>query len=259
MPETSPSPNSPPNPDTSVALWFASYRKPIFILAALAAIFWTLLYLQYTVDDAWISFRYGRTLVTSHVWNWNPSGPREEAYTSAIYTLLGIIPALLHLSPALFFKIFGLACIGAILYRLRTATSTPFAFLLGLLILALSPWTWIHAYSGLETPLYMLLILEIALCVHRAPTVSAPYVYALALALPLTRPEGIVFSVVGLILFWHARVAPPKHVAWLAATVTVGAPLLRCPLALLSPLPSQPLLLKSRGHLLGRRPRQPHL
>jgi arabinofuranosyltransferase len=222
MTETSPGPNSPLNPDASLALWLVAKRKPILVLAALAALFWTLLYLQYTVDDAWISFRYGRTLVTSHVWNWNPSGPREEAYTSAIYTALGIIPAVLHLSPALFFKIFGLACIGAILYRLRTAAATPFAFLLGLLLLALHPWVWIHAYSGLETPLYMLLILELAICVHRGPTVSAPYVYALALLLPLTRPEGIVFAFMGVLLFWRHRGDAPKQLPWLIAAVAAG-------------------------------------
>ena len=189
----------------------------------LAAIVWSLCYFQFTVDDAYISFRYVKTLVTAHTWNWNPSGPHEEAYTSAVYTALAIVPALLRLSPAIFFKLFGLACLAAMLYRLKTVAISPYAFLLGALVLALDPYLWLHVYSGLETPLYMLLIVEMAVCAIQAPTVSAPWVYTVCLLLPLTRPEGIFFAAIGLVLFWSRRGSAPRQLAWFAAAVLLGA------------------------------------
>jgi arabinofuranosyltransferase len=222
MPEANPSPDSLPYTDASFAHWFESKRTPILVIALLFGLFWTILYLQFTVDDAYISFRYGKTLVRQHLWNWNPSGTREEAYTSAIYTVLGILPAMLRISPALFFKFVGLACIAVMVYRLRTAAATPYAVLLGFLLIAIDPWVWLHAYSGLETPLYMLLILEMALAAHRASTTSPAWVYTLFLLLPLTRPEGIVFACTGVVLFWYLRGYAPKRLSWFAAALALG-------------------------------------
>jgi len=211
-----------PDHDAAFARWVESHRLAILILAAAASLLWIVLYLQFTVDDAYISFRYGLNLVAHHIWNWNPSGPHEEAYTSAIYAFLGVIPALLHLSAALFFKFVGAACLGIIFYRLHTLAATPFAALLGILLLALHPYLWMHAFSGLETPLYMLLILEMAIAAHRASTTSPAWVYTLFLLLPLTRPEGVVFACAGVLLYWRARGSAPKRLAWFALAVLLG-------------------------------------
>ena len=210
------------NPDARLAEWIESRHRIFFILAAMFAVLWTIFYLQFTVDDALIAFRYGWMLVTHHVWNWNPSGPRQEAYTSAIYAVLSIVPPLLHLPTGMFFKCVGLFCIGVMAYRLRTAGGTQVAVVLGILLIGLDPWVWVHAYSGLETPLYMLLILEMGLCVERAPAISPQYVYALFLLLPLTRPEGIVFAIAGVIVFWIRRGQEPKHLSYFAGAVFVG-------------------------------------
>ncbi len=149
-------------------------------------------------------------------------GTREEAYTSALYTALGTFPALLHFSAPVFFKFFGLACVGWMLYRLRTLAHTRFAFLLGLLLVALDPWVWIHAYAGLETPLYMLLLLEMAICVDRAQAASPVWVYTLFLLLPLTRPEGIIFACVGVVLFWIRAGEAPKRYGLFALAIFLG-------------------------------------
>jgi len=108
------------------------------------------------------------------------------------------------------------------LLRLRALAASQFAVLLGTLLIAVHPFVWIHAYASLETPLYMLLLLELAICVWRAPVVSPAWVYALCLLLPLTRPEGIVFSAVGVALFWRRRGRAPRHLAWLFASALAG-------------------------------------
>jgi hypothetical protein len=222
MPEPALTLSPPLLSDNAFTRFIEGHRTHVLVLCALAALFWTVFYLQYTVDDAFISFRYGKNLVAHHVWNWNPTGTREEAYTSAIYAALGIVPALIHLSPALFFKLFGLACIAAMAYRARTVSATPFAYLQGLLLIALHPWVWVHAFAGLETPLYMLLLLEMALCVHRAATGSPAWVYAVFLLLPLTRPEGVAFACLGVLLFWVRRGTAPKQLTLFALTLALG-------------------------------------
>ncbi|HTV08138.1 MAG TPA: hypothetical protein VMD97_03735 [Candidatus Aquilonibacter sp.] len=199
-----------------------SSQRVLLVVAALAVLFWTAIYFQFSIDDAYISYRYGKTLIAHHIWNWNPSGIHEEAYTSAVYTALSVIPAALRVSPALFFKCVGLLCVFGMGYRLYTQPRSRFACLVGFLLLACDPWVWLHCYSGLETPLYMLLILEMALSVERAATVAPEWVYLLALVLPLTRPEGILFSVVGVWLYWRRRGTLPKHWRSLAATILLG-------------------------------------
>jgi hypothetical protein len=213
--------------DEAFAAWFEARRGAVVAVAILFALAWTVLYLQFTADDAFISFRYGKTLLAAHAWNWNPAVaamvPREEAYSSLIYTLLGIIPALLHVSPALFFKFFGVGCIAVIAYRLLTQARSHFAALLGVLLLGLHPFVAIHAFSGLETPLYILLLVEMALAVRDAAIARPGWVYALGLLLPLTRPEGLVFACVGVVLFWRARGDAPKQLGTFAAAAVAGA------------------------------------
>jgi arabinofuranosyltransferase len=229
-------PSFPGDADSSFSHWFESHRNLLLSIALLAAVFWTLVFFSFTADDAFISFRYSKNLVLHHVWNWNASGPREEADTSAIYAALAIIPTFLHLPTVIFMKLIGLACLGILVYRLRTLASSRFAFLLGLIVIAVSPVVWVHTYSDLETPLYMLLIVEMAIAVKRAPDTSPAWVYALFLLLPLTRPEGFVFACAGVILFWNApNLASnargpasnvpnhsPKHLAWFALTLLLG-------------------------------------
>ena len=183
---------------------------------------WTLILLQFTVDDAFISFRYAKILFTHGIWNWNPSGPRVESYTSALYTVLAVIPMLLHIPPALFFKAFGTACIAAMVYRVVTEASSRFAMVIGVMVIGLFPTLWLHAFSGLETPLYILLILEMALCVEHAADAQYPYVCLLFLLLPLTRPEGVVFSILGAILFVRRRRDADTFPRWLVVAAFVG-------------------------------------
>lgn len=210
------------NADLSFALWLESRRTVIVTLVLLVAVFWTLLFFSFTADDAFISFRYGKNLVLHHVWNWNPDGTREEAYTSAIYTAIAIIPAFLHLPTVIFMKLVGLTCLAVMVYRLSTLSFSRLALLLGLLLLAVSPVVWMQVFADLETPLYMMLILEMAIAVVHAETTPPAWAYTLFLLLPLTRPEGIIFACVGVILFLRSRRKAPIQFAWLGLAILLG-------------------------------------
>ena len=222
LPEDLPVTGPTSDRDTRFAKLLESHSGLVLTVALLAMLFWTALYLQFTVDDAYISFRYAKVLVANHVWNWNPSGARVESYTSATYTALAILPEAMHLPVALFMKLVGLVCVGWMLYRLRTMALSRFAWVLGLLIACLNPWVWLHAYAGLETPLYMALILELAICVKDAETASPAYLSLILLLLPLTRPEGTVFALAGLVLFCKRKSDWSKVLPWVAGAVLLG-------------------------------------
>lgn len=216
--------NSSPSGDAdlSFAHWVESKRAVIVTLVLLAAVFWTLLFFSFTADDAFISFRYAKNLVLHHVWNWNPYGTREEAYTSALYTAIAIIPAFLHISTVIFMKLVGLTCLGVMVYRLVTLSSSRLALLLGLLLLAVGPVVWMQVFADLETPLYMMLILEMAIAVVHAETTPPAWVYALFLLLPLTRPEGFIFACVGVFFFWRGRRQASRQFAGFGLAILLG-------------------------------------
>ena len=207
--------------DVSFAQWFESRCALILSIAILAAIFWTLIFFSFTADDAFISFRYGKNLALHHVWNWNSYGKREEAYTSALYTFIAILPAFLHLPTVIFMKLVGMACVAVMLYRLITLSSSRIAVLLGVLLITLGPVLWMQVYADLETPLYMMLILEMAIAADRSETTPPAWVYTLFLLLPLTRPEGLIFSCAGVLLFWTTRQSS-KQLAWFGLTLALA-------------------------------------
>ena len=209
--------------DSSFALRLERLSGPLVVVAVLAGILWTLLAFSFTVDDAFISFRYGLNLVTHHVWNWNATGTREEAYTSASYTLLAVLPIALGIPVVGFMKLVGLACWAWLLYRVWTAAPSRFAALLAVLVLTMSPVIWIHVYSCLETPLYILLIVEMAIAVSSDAT-NPLRAYSIFLLLPLTRPEGIVFACAGVLLYLTSRREAPLHrkPEWFVAAAAIG-------------------------------------
>jgi arabinofuranosyltransferase len=208
--------------DATFAHLLESRRAILLTLALIAAVVWTLIFFSFTVDDAFISFRYGKNLALHHVWNWNPYGTPEEAYTSAVYTVIAILPAILHLPTVLFMKLVGLACVGVMVYRLVTLSSSRLAVLLGLLLVTLGPVVWMQIYAGLEAPLYMLLILEMSLAASRPDTTPPAWVYALFLLLPLTRPEGILFACAGVLLYWQGRRQSSRQLPLFGLSLLLG-------------------------------------
>ena len=62
------------------------------ILALVAVSIWAIYLIwmlkSYTLDDSFITWRYGENLVQHGTWNFNPSGPKVEAYSSFLYALI---------------------------------------------------------------------------------------------------------------------------------------------------------------------------
>jgi len=180
-------------------------------------IFSTLIFFQYGVDDSFITFRYAKNFVAHGIWNWNPRGNIvEEAYTNFLYAIIAIIPEYLKINTLLFFKLLGVASLLYLGVRLFYLIENKIIYFASLTFLILNPYFYLHAYSGLETPLFIILIFEliISLTIKKSEQ-NEKIFYLILLLLPLTRPEGALFSIVGFIIFWYQRKTVPSKLFFL--------------------------------------------
>ncbi|MGW1029253.1 hypothetical protein ACWD4J_37185 [Streptomyces sp. NPDC002577] len=185
------------------------------VAAALAFVF-----VRYTVDDAFISWRYGQNLVEAGVWNWNPTDHvRVEAYTNPLYTALSVVPALLRIPVELFFKVVGLALLAGHVLVVRRL-DVPYPQRLALWAFALlNPVFFVHLFSGLETVSFALLTaLAFGLVYVRGSLGRWGHLTCLALA--LTRPEGMALAAAAQL--WNLAVRPTRRDLYAASALGVA-------------------------------------
>jgi hypothetical protein len=152
----------------------------------------------FTIDDAFISFRYAENLAHGHGLVYN-LGERVEGYTNFLWTLLLGLFAALGMRPEPVAKVLGLACACAALVpiyllsqRLRPLRWAP---CIATWLCASSFMFSGYAVFGLETPLFVLLVLTGTEMFFREGEREdirpwSGLVFALA---ALTRPEAPLF------------------------------------------------------------------
>ena len=147
--------------------------------------FWV--FSRFTVDDAFITWRYGRNLVEHGVWNYNPSSfDPTQAYTNPIFALLSVIPAFFGFNVVLFFKLLSLlALVAFIVFFLRRRPEAN----LSLALFFAVPATVIHVFSGLETFLFVALLFLLLLAIKND---EGRLAVAVTSVLLITRPESIL-------------------------------------------------------------------
>ncbi len=214
-PAPTPGPAPRPSPLRSLARWYATLPFPNFIgLGFIAAIGVVLafIFIRFTVDDAFIAWRYGMTFAHTGHWNYNSGGaPRVEAYTSFVYAALSAIPALLRIPVELFFKLVGLGIVAGYLYGVRRVDLPRGQKVALLALLVCNPTFWLQLFSGLETVAFALLITLVFSLVYRNGELGLAG-YAAALALTLTRPEGIAFA--GVAMAWSLLITRRRPQVW---------------------------------------------
>ena len=145
--------------------------------------FW--IFSRLTVDDAFITWRYGKNLITHGIWNYNPSTfDLTQAYTNPIFALLSILPAALGLNVVLFFKVFEFILAAGLIFwmlRKRPESQLPLALFFAV------PATMIHLFSGLET--FLFVVLMFAVFVGVLENKVSVTIWSTSI-LFLTRPEG---------------------------------------------------------------------
>lgn len=197
--------------------------KIILIVFSGVFLFLSLILFQFTVDDSFITYRYAKTFVAHGTWNWNPTGGIvEEAYTSFLYAVLALIPEYLKINTLVFFKLLGAVSIAYIAARLFYLINNRTIYFASLAFLILNPFFYLHAYSGLETPIFIILIFELIVALAVKEKVQNEKIFfIILLLLPLTRPEGALYSLVGFSLFWY-KTKTIQSKTYLTAIVAIG-------------------------------------
>lgn len=163
----------------------------LICLASMASMVFALnayVFSRFTVDDAFITWRYGRNLVEFGVWGYNPTPfDLTQAYTNPLYAALSIVPPALGIDMVWFFKLFSILTFASFLWAfLRISQDKTIAFLVVSFLMAI-PSSTIHMFSGLETFLYSILLGSTFIALDRRSHFQAGLYLS---ALVLCRPES---------------------------------------------------------------------
>ena len=160
------------------------------------SLFLTFLFFQFTVDDAYITYRHSLNLIKNGILSWNLTGVKEEAFTNPLYVILGSIGIKLNLKPELPIKIISLFIFFFWVRRLIQISNKEKnrnKYIITSIFLIFIP-TYIHAYSGLETLLFSYLFFEFL----NSEGIGYTKDLSFALLMMLCRPEGGLFILLGI-------------------------------------------------------------
>jgi arabinofuranosyltransferase len=194
---------------------FAALARPLAALALLGLGVAHLRYhAGYTLDDAYITFRYARNFVRGAGLVYN-LGDYVKGYSNTLFTLLMTLPEWLGRDPIGFARFVGLAsfaalCVTAYGYA-RTADASAAVrdrshWLLALL--AASSALAVHFSGGLETGLYTALVFAaVVRRVSEQSTSAPPWSAGLFCLVIWSRPEGILIFAASAVhdLAWRAH------------------------------------------------------
>jgi hypothetical protein len=198
-------------------------------LAAFQAAYW-----WYTVDDAYISYRYAQNLASGLGLVFN-AGERVEGFTNFLWTVILAGAIRLGAEPVLTSKLLGVGCAMAVLVVTIALANTaeggngeagiPAAF-----ILASTPAFALWSVGGLETPLFALLFAASALrfLKEQADPSLRPWSALLMALCGMTRPEGVLVFAVSLAFIVGRSVLAKSFAArdrnWCLLFLAVGLP-----------------------------------
>jgi arabinofuranosyltransferase len=187
----------------------------------------------YTLDDAYISFRYARNCARGLGLVYNP-GEYVKGYSNTLLTLFMTLPELAGSDPKPWSKLLGVVAYAGLvwsaisLYSARGNRATPdrLAFLLALL--AASTPVAVHFMNGLETgPYTALLFAAVVRRSHEQETDARPWSALLFTMAVVSRPEGIALFVVIAVhdAVWrlHARRLSARHLFFYIAPIAAYA------------------------------------
>lgn len=180
----------------------SKYMHPIveYALIFMTGILLRLPFLPVTGDDAFITFRYVRNLISGHGYVFNP-GEHVLGTTTPLYTLYLAIVGKTGLDFILVGKLTNIvadcACVVLLFIILSRASSRIVAWVVALLVLS-SPYNLQFSSNGMETGIYSFMILLVLYLYERR---QWKWMAVAGGILVLVRPDGLLALLV-IALFW---------------------------------------------------------
>lgn len=193
-------------------------KKAISIYILIGSILIFLRFMQWMLpfipDDAYISFRYAENLAKGDGLTFNPGEAPVEGYSNFLWVLLCSILARFGLDvPYWASKIgilFGILNIILFWLILQRRVGYGWHLVVPLILFASSGPFLLYAVSGMETPLFSLLLLAAVYSAYCALSTTGLWWYVLfsivSVLLSLCRPEGIIiFPTIAGCIIWFKR------------------------------------------------------
>ncbi|GAB3354318.1 hypothetical protein [Amycolatopsis echigonensis] len=193
----------------------------VFLAGAWAAWF-------FTIDDAFISFRYSANLAAGHGPVWNLQGPPVEGFTNFAWVVWGALGSVLGVALPLFTKLTSLV-LGLLTLAMLLREGHRRGGMLGLLVgagayVVFLP-TYFHITGGLETAAFAAVLLRVVvlgLRVLDGTQLRAWEPPVLLVLLGMIRPEGAL-AALPVVLWWLVRQRGRAQWLWTGAAALVGA------------------------------------
>lgn len=158
---------------------------------------------KWTVDDAYITFRYADNFATSGQLTWNVDEDPVEGYTGVLLPIVLAGAIRIGVSPETASHVIGVASYFLIAFFLflifKKIRVRPIVSSIILLFYLTFPFLFTNAWSGLETMLFAALItfsmFLAVVCFERKRRRAFFWLLPILLLTSLTRPEGVVFSI----------------------------------------------------------------
>lgn len=200
-----------------------SFPRGLLIFSVILSLIVILIWPRWTVDDAFISYRYGKNWVETGELTWNPGeSPKVEGYTGIVLPALAALSIKMGLKPEEAARWVGVLSFFLAVFCFWRIGKMHFGseWIAALMVLGWIsyPFLYTHAHSGLETMLFLGFLL---FTVERLGNFLIKFTYSAAvwlgftlLVLCLVRPEGVLlaFSML-LVLVFKAKIFS-KSGAW---------------------------------------------
>lgn len=157
-------------------------------------------------DDAYISYRYAENLFNGHGLVFN-AGEYVEGYSNLLYTLL-LTPGFWGGKDFIYSFSIGINCVilAFCLFYYWTFTRKELGPILAnfsVLLLALNPWIWVNASTGLETILILCATIGVWISIERYSKVNTSknliLVFAFILISILSRVDGFILPIIAVL------------------------------------------------------------
>jgi len=179
-------------------------RRNFYVIGIIYALIALVIFPKWTIDDAYIIYRYADNLAKYGELTWNVGQDPIEGYTGLVLPVILALFIKLGLSPVLMGKIIGIGSyfLGGLLLALalKKLEVSDLARSIALLLYFTAPFSFSHAWGGLETTLYSAMLmmctyLLLNVVTSRQPRQSAEIWLCVALLFTsLVRPEAALLA-----------------------------------------------------------------
>ncbi|MEW5922565.1 MAG: hypothetical protein AB1746_01115 [Candidatus Zixiibacteriota bacterium] len=186
----------------------------ILIFLIFVSIFWS-----YSIDDAFVTFRYAENFANGHGLTFNPGEKPVEGYSNFLWLLILCLAYLAGFPIYLAAKILGVICFllaGIVWYRNLSGREPVLIQLTPMFFLA-NPYTAFWAVSGLELGLYALILTLLAARILK----KSYWSLLLIPLLVLIRPEGFVIGMAIVAASWLMGLLE-KDIRWKFHLIMLG-------------------------------------